>query len=176
MFNFFVLAAEVAPDGPAPVTVIAEAVKDQSWWPVLAIAAGSMLFAKLVSWIASWLDTKGQELVKKELAELHTKINATGVGAQIQADDALFNALEAAIPDVFATLSKDLQAALLDAKLSKEEVFKFAGDLWAAAKPHIEGGAHDYLKNSSFSDGRQVAEMILRRWIAKRQLAKGVSS
>jgi hypothetical protein len=166
--NFFILAqaAEVAAEA-------AKAPEAPSGWAALiAMFLGGIVFTKAAGWLAKWLQNAGAELVVDKLAKFNERLNKNEVMAQIHADDAVLGALEAAVPVAFNAAGEGIKAAAMDGKISIEELKIIAKNAWEAAKPHIQGGAHDYLKNSSFSDGEVAAKYVLDRWLAKRKAAQ----
>jgi len=139
-------------------------------WKSAAILMGGMILMKLFAWISGWVNGKGAEIVHERLTELQSKINQNTVAGQIQADDAIINILQNTIPLVIAELTKDVTEAMKDGKITDEEWKEIASKLWEAAKPQIVGGANDYLENSSFSDGKVVAEMVFKRFFARQKV------
>lgn len=152
------VAAEAAPDAG-----------DGGWWKMGVAVLGGMLLTRLISWLADWLTGHGEEKIAAALAKAQEKINATSIGSQISADDAIIKILEQAIPDVLAVVSEKVKTDLKDGKLDKSEWEKIGNLLWEAAKPHIQGGANDYLKNSSFKDGAAIATLVAKRFFAKKE-------
>lgn len=141
---------------------------------VLASVLGILLLQAL-QWASKWLDGKGVDFVKAELEKLRTKMNENSILSQIQADDAVINILEACLPDVVHELGADVQQALADGKIDKADWVMIGTKVWEKAKPQIQGGANDYIKASSFSDGAAIAQIIAKRFFVKQSLAvKGV--
>ena len=153
----------------ATTTVVTEMPEagDASTWKLIAVGLFGALLAKVVSWVASWFDGKGAQFVQERLAKFEEKVDATSVGAQIQADNALFQIASDAIPELMSTLSENVKRDLADGKFDKVEWQDIGSKLWAATKDHVQGGANDYIKNSSFEDGQ-----VAMAWIAKKLFHK----
>ena len=130
---------------------------------------GGGILVMLAGWFAKFIDNKAAAWISRKLSSLEDKIEGTTIGAQVEADNALFAALDSAIPAALLALPEAIKVALADGKLGLEDLKVIALAIWEAAQPHITGGAHDYLKKSSFEDGRAVALMIFKRWMAKRK-------
>jgi len=162
--TWFILAAEAAP------TAAPDA--GNTWWAWASLLLGGVVVQRLFAWVSDWLHGKGEAFIKKELEDMRVKLNATALGGQIKADDAVIDALEAAIPELLTKLNDGLKNALLDGTIKSEEIKLLAASLWDCAKQHIQGGAFNYLKESSFADGAVVAEMVLRRWLGKKVVEK----
>lgn len=149
----------------ATTTVVTEMPEagDASTWKLIAVGLFGALLAKVVSWVASWFDGKGAQFVQARLAKFEEKVDATSVGAQIQADNALFDIAQKAIPEVMSTLSETVKKDLADGKFDKVEWQDIGSKLWDATKDQIQGGVNDYVKHSSFEDGK-----VAMAWIAKK--------
>lgn len=152
----------------ATTTVVKEIpVEDTGTWKLIAVGLFGVVLAKVVSWVASWFDGKGAQYIQERLAKFEEKVDATSVGAQIQADNALFKIASDAIPELMSTLSENVKRDLADGKFDKVEWQDIGSKLWAATKDHVQGGANDYIKNSSFEDGQ-----VAMAWIAKKLFYK----
>jgi len=152
--------------------LIAAEVVENLGWAHVAVGLGGGLLIMLLQWAAKWLDSKGSDFVIAELRKVQAKINENSLMGQIQADDAVEAILEKCIPSVIATLDATLQKDLADGKLDKADWIGIGMKVWAAAKPQIEGGAHDYLKASSFKDAEVLAMIVAKRFFTKQKLAK----
>jgi hypothetical protein len=64
---------------------------------------------------------------------------------------------------VFDTLSENIKKDLQDGKFDKVNWEALGTLLWEKAKPQIIGGANDYLKNSSWGDGKVVATWVIQK-------------
>lgn len=144
-------------------------------WQAIGTFLTGVVLMKLAAWFADWFTGKGAELVQENLADLQDKLNQNAVLSQVTADDAVIDALEQAIPEALAEFPQALKTALADGKLSGDDIKAIATAMWAKAEPQIRGGVSDYLKTSSFKDGKTVAELVIRRWFAKKQLDKAAA-
>lgn len=158
--DLFFLAAEAA-------NVATEAPVAGFDWKNIGVFLGGMLAMKLFSWIAGWVDGKGQKWIDERLGKLQDKVNENSVLSQIQADDALFGIIRDAIPEVLAESSDTLRQAFKDGNYDKIDWKDFGSRLWERTKEQIVGGKNDYLKNSSFEDGK-----VLGAWVAKKVFAR----
>ncbi len=131
-----------------------------------------VILVPLLKWGTTWLDGKGVSLLKTELEKLKEKSNATTVLSQIAADDAIIEIVEAAIPEVVFELSSEIQAHISNGKLEAINWNDFGERLWKKIEPQIKGGANDYLKNSSFTDGKALVMMIAQRFFKTEQVQK----
>jgi hypothetical protein len=104
------------------------------------------------------------------MIELQKKLNENSVLAQIKADEAVVKIMEDTIPEVVLEIADTLQKDLADGKFDKVNWADLGSRIWDKAKPQIVGGANDYLKTSSFEDGRTVAAWVVKRFFAKKQL------
>lgn len=145
-----------------------EFLKHIEWGSFFGGAFGVMLLSRVGEWLLGLLG-KASPWVVSQIKNLEAKVDQTGVGAQLQADNAVFDALEKAIPELIAVLPGEVSKRLEDGKITTEEWKTLAAGLWEAAKPQLEGGLHDYLKKSSFDDGKAVALMVLRRFTGKKK-------
>jgi len=141
-------------------------------WQSVALILGGLVGAKVFAWFASWIDGKGAAFIKDELTKLQEKLNQNSVLSQIHADDAVIGILEDTIPDVLHEATDDIKAALADGKIDAVEWKDIGAKLWGKAKDHIQGGANDYLKNSSFEDGAAIAAIVAKRFFVKQKLQK----
>ncbi len=141
-------------------------------WQNIALILGGVVGAKVIAWISGWLDGQGAAFVGKELEKLREKSNSNSVLSQIQADDAVVSILESTIPDVLHEATDNIKADLADGKIDSVEWKDIGAKLWAKSKEHIQGGANDYLKNSSFSDGAAIAAIIAKRFFTKQKAQK----
>lgn len=157
----------------ATTTVVKEVPVDgTNTWKLIAVGLFGAFLAKVVSWAASWFDGKGAQFVQARLAKFEEKVDATSVGAQIQADNALFDIAQKAIPEVMTVLSQNVKKDLEDGKFDKVEWQDIGSKLWAATKEHVQGGAHDYIKNSSFQDGQVAMAWIAKKLFHQKQVEK----
>jgi len=160
--NWLLLAADAAP-------VLPDGGSD-STWKAAALAFGGMLLMKLFSWLSSWINGKGKDWVNERFQSLQEKMNANTLLAQIQADDAMVKILEATIPEIVLEISETAQGDLKDGRFDVVDWMGLGKRLWERVKPQVEGGAHDYLKASSFQDGVVLSGWVLQRFF-KRQAA-----
>jgi hypothetical protein len=150
----------------------AATVGESMGWKEVAIGALSMVLMALARWASAWISSQGSDLVREELKKAQTKINENTLMGQIKADDAVFAILDRSIPLVLARLHEEVAKAGVDGKITEEEMKVIAASLWEIAKPQITGGWKDYLKESSWEDGKLVAEMALRQFFAKQKLSQ----
>ena len=141
-------------------------------WQNIALLLGGVVGAKVIAYLASWVDGKGLELVRTELEKLRSKMNEQSILSQISADDAVIDILESTIPDVIHEAGIGVTDALADGKIDAVEWKSIGAKLWDKSKAHIQGGANDYLKNSSFQDGAAIAEVVAKRYFVKQKLQK----
>jgi hypothetical protein len=141
-------------------------------WQGVALILGGVVGAKIIGFIADWLNGKGAEFVHEKLENLQTKLNENSILSQISADDAVIDILEQAIPDVLHEATDDVRAALADGKIDSVEWKDIGAKLWAKSKDHIQGGANDYLKSSSFADGAAIAAIVAQRFFKKQKAQK----
>lgn len=161
------IAAEAAPAAGG----VTDAVTKEG---VIAFLIG-VVGVGIVKWLAGWINGKGVELVQAELKKLQEKLNENSVLSQIQADDALIEIAEHAIPEVLAEITDTLKNDLKDGKLDKVDWADLGKRLWAKIEPQVRGGVNDYLKTSSFQDGQTLAAMVLKRFFAHQKAsAEGV--
>lgn len=151
------------------ITVCPDAVTDPLW-KTGALALGGMILMKFFSWISSWINGKGKDWVNERFQSLQEKMNANTLLAQIQADDAMVKILEATIPEIVLEISETAQGDLKDGRFDVVDWMGLGKRLWERVKPQVEGGAHDYLKASSFQDGVVLSGWVLQRFF-KRQAA-----
>jgi hypothetical protein len=147
-------------------------VTDGLGWAHIAACLGGGMFVMLLQWVAKWLDSKGSDFVIAELRKLQAKANENSVVGQIAADDAVEGILEKCIPDVIHTLDATVQQDLADGKIDKADWIGIGQKLWATAKPQVQGGVNDYLKNSSFKDAEVLAMAVAKRFFTKQKLAQ----
>jgi hypothetical protein len=152
---------------PPAVNAVVESSTNTSDWKSAAILMGGAILMRFATWLASWINGKGAEIVHEKLSAISAQMNQNSLLGQIKADDAIIAILERAIPTVLASIPTELAEALKDGKVTAAEFQSIAAHLWAEASPQIVGGANDYLKESSFSDGKVVAEMVFKRFFAK---------
>lgn len=141
-------------------------------WSHMAMVLGGIIVTKLAIWAAKWLDGSGAEFIQKEFEKLRAKINENTLLSQIAADDAIIRILEQCIPEVLHELSDEAQQAAAAGDWSKIDLKDLGNRLWLKAKPQIEGGVHDYIKESSFKDATAIALQIFQRFVAKNKLSK----
>ena len=153
--NWLLLAADA-------INVAPDAATDPLW-KTGALALGGMVLMKFFSWISSWMDGKGKDWINDRFQTLQAKLNSNTLLAQIQADDAMVKILEAAIPEIVLEISETSQGDLKDGRFDVVDWMGIGKRLWERVKPQVEGGAHDYLKASSFQDG-----VVLATWVAQR--------
>jgi hypothetical protein len=130
---------------------------------VIAFLMGGVLL-KAIQWVAGWMDGKGKEWIADRFSKLEEKLDQNSVLAQIQADNAVLDIIKNSIPEVFLELTETLQKDIKDGKFDKVDWEGIGGRLWERTKPHIVGGKNDYLKNSSFEDGKAVAAMVVEKF------------
>lgn len=169
------MAADVAPV-PAPTPAPAPA-SGFDWSTIFSthgiiLLLGGALGMQLLAWVAKWIDGKGVDFVKMEVEKLRSMSNATSIGSQIQADDAVVNILENMLPIVTHELDDDLKALLASGDLTKVPWNEIGARLWSAAKGQIEGGVNDYMKTSSFADGAAIAQVVAKKFFMQNQLHK----
>ena len=138
------------------------------WSFLTGILAGGLL-TRVGTFIADWFSGKGAELVGEKLNAFGEKLNQNALLGQIQADDAVIKILEKAVPDVMAELAENLRTDLKDGKLDAQNWENIAQELWKKAEPQIKGGAMDYLKHSSFGDGKVIAAEVFKRMVNKKK-------
>lgn len=159
--NFLLLAAE------GGTTVVKEVVETAqggtSGWTTLVAFLVGVVLARVAAWASQWFEGKGAQLVQERLKKFEEKLDNTSVGAQIQADNYLFKIAKGAIPEVMTVLAENVRKDLEDGKFDKVDWDGIGGKLWAVTKDHVQGGANDYIKNSSFADGQ-----VAMAWIAKK--------
>lgn len=141
-------------------------------WKEAGLVLGGMLLMRALGWVAEWINGKGQKFVEERLTKLQEKLNSNEVLAQIAADDAVINIVKDAIPEVFAELSDTVKKDLADGKFDKVSWDDIGTRLWQKVKPHVEGGKSDYLKNSSFSDGKVLATYVAKKFFSKKKEEK----
>ncbi len=141
-------------------------------WQNLAILLGGVVGAKVLAWVAGWIEGHGATFVKAELDKVQTKLNENSILGQISADDAVIGILEDAIPEVLHEATTDVTTALADGKIDSVEWKDIGAKLWAKARSHIQGGANDYLLHSSFQDGTAIAAIVAKRFFIKQKLQK----
>lgn len=134
--------------------------------------AGGMLLLMALQWASKWIDSKGVEFVKGELEKLRTKANENSLLGQIAADDAVINILEASLPEVLHEAGDEVQQAVATGNLKNFPWQTLAQNLWAKAKPQVEGGVHNYIAQSSFRDATVIAQQVIKRFLAKKALAQ----
>lgn len=141
-------------------------------WQSVALILGGVIGARVIGWLASWLNGKGAELVDQKLEKLQDKLNQNSVLAQVTADDAVIDILQQAIPDVIHEATEDIREALKDGKIDSVEWKAIGAKLWEKSKDHIRGGKNDYLANSSFADGTAIATIVAQRFFKKQKAQK----
>lgn len=162
------LAAEVVPVVAPAVEPVAEDILTKH--SVIGFLLALVVYPVL-QWLKSWIDNKGAQVVVDELKKVQAKINENSLVGQIAADDALFAIVENAIPEVIHELSDTLKNDLKDGKLNAVDWKDFAARVWAKIEPQVKGGANDYLKQSSFADGKVLAELVIKRFFSKQKAA-----
>ena len=130
---------------------------------IIAFLTGGVLL-KAVQWVAGWLDGKGKEWIADKFGKLEERLDQNSVLSQIQADNAVLDIIKNSLPEVILELGETVQKDLQDGKFDKVDWEGIGGRLWERTKPHIVGGKNDYLKNSSFEDGKAVAAMIAEKF------------
>lgn len=154
------------------VFLMLAAVPEWLNWQNAGLLLSGIVLTKIVGWLADWMEGKGQQWVHDRLEALQAKLNENSLLGQIQADDACTKIVENSIPLLFDELSETLKNDLKDGKLDKVEWQYIGGRLWEKVKPQIEGGKNDYLKNSSFADGKALAAWVAERWFKKQKAVK----
>ncbi len=137
------------------------------WHAVLLGGAGF----GVLKWVTGWLDGRGSAFIIAQLEVLKKKSNENSVLAQIAADDAIINIFEMVIPDVLHRLDEHVKADLADGDIDVVDWVKFGASLWASTQEQITGGANDYLKNSSWNDGKKLAEIVAKRFFITQKLS-----
>lgn len=129
-----------------------------------------------LQWVTNLLTgEKAASFVRAELEKLRVYSNAHEVMAQIQADDALINICEAAIPLVLHDLGDETHQAIAAGNILAVDWKAFGQKLYGEVKDQVEGGLNNYLKTSSFSDGEALAAMIAKKFfITQKMAAKGL--
>lgn len=153
-----------------PFLILADAAAVATDWKTWALFFAGMIGMRAAAWIATWFDGKGAEWIKAELEKLQAKMNQNSVLSQIQADDACVKILESVIPLVLKDAADDVKAAVASGDFKTIPWKVIAEHAWALAEPQIKGGANDYLKQSSFADGKVLAEMVMKKYFAKKQV------
>jgi len=167
--NWILVAMEAS---STVVEAAPDANPDMGWWKTVALVALGGLGYKALSWISSWLKDSGKEWIAERFEKLQDLINKNSIMAQIQADEAVMKILEAAIPEVLAEIADTAKKDLQDGKFGKEDWDGLGTRLWEISKPHIYGGKNDYLKESSFEDGRVLAAMVMKKFFNKKKAKK----
>lgn len=140
---------------------------------VVSFLMGGALL-KAVQWVAGWMDGKGKEWIAERFAKLEERLDQNSVLAQIQADNAVLDIIKDCIPEVMLELNETIQKDLQDGKFDRMDWDGIGARVWERAKPHIVGGKHDYLKNSSFNDGKVVAAMVVAKFFKAKKVEGGV--
>jgi len=138
-------------------------------WKEAGLVLGGMLLMRLVGWLSEWINGKGQKFIDERLVKLQEKLNSNEVLAQIAADDAVVNIVREAIPEVMAELAATVKKDLADGHFDKVDWDSIGARLWEKVRPHVEGGKADYLKNSSFSDGKVLATYVAKKFFNKKK-------
>ncbi len=158
MTGLFILAAEAS----------AAATVGDSWWKEIGLVLLGGVGLRLIQWIADFFSGSGQTKILSLLTLAQKKANENSVLSQLQIDDALINIVKGAVPEVINTLAENVKRDLKDGKLNKAEYEGLVGRVWDAAKPQVIGGANDYLKQSSWNDGKEVAGLVIKRFFSKK--------
>lgn len=156
--------------GEAAKTVAENSVS-LDWKAVLWGLAGAAIL-RMIQWFADFATQGGQKKLVDLLGEALKKSNDTAVGAQIQADDAMVKILESVIPIIMNSLSENLKNDLKNGKLDKDQWDHIYALTWAKVQPVVVGGANDYLKKSSWTDGIVVAKFVWEKWLATKKEGK----
>jgi len=156
------IAAEVMDSATTVITPEAP-VSSGALELIIAFLMGGVLL-KAIQWVAGWMDGKGKEWIADRFSKFEEKLDQNSVLSQIQADNAVLDIIKNSIPEVFLELTETLQKDIKDGKFDKVNWEGIGGRLWERTKPHIVGGKNDYLKNSSFDDGKAVAAMVVEKF------------
>ena len=168
--SWILFAAEAAPTA-AEVAETVVANSDKPWyWQMAAAFLGGVVATKLAGWVSGFIEGKAKEWIVERLSNLEERIDQTGIGSQIQADNAVINILKECLPEMMQHVTAEVIRDLKDGKLDEIKLKSLAQELAEIAKGHIEGGKHDYLKNSSYKDLQTVAEWVIKNWFGKKKL------
>jgi hypothetical protein len=136
---------------------------------IVSFLMGGVLL-KALQWVAGWMEGKGKEWVAERFSKLEERLDQNSVLAQIQADNAVLDIIKNCIPEALLELTETAQKDLQDGKFDKVDWDGIGARVWERAKPHIVGGKHDYLKTSSFNDGKVVAAMVVSRFFKAKKV------
>lgn len=161
----FTLAAEVVNSATTAINAEPSGIL----YMIVAFLMGGVLL-KAVQWVAGWFDGKGKEWIAERFAKLEERLDQNSVLSQIQADNAVLEIIKNCIPEVILELGENIKNDLKDGKFDKVDWDGIGARLWERAKPHIVGGKNDYLKNSSFSDGKAVAALVVSKFFKAKKV------
>lgn len=136
---------------------------------VIILTSGVVTFG--LTKLVGWADSKGIQFLIAEMEKLRALSNSNSVLSQLQCDDALIDLCEQIIPESIHEADDAVKTALAAGDIHKVDWTALGKDIWGKAKGHVEGGANDYLKNSSFKDGEVLAAMIAKRFFVTQKVA-----
>ncbi len=137
-------------------------------WAVI-ITSGVVTYG--VTKLIGWADSKGLQFLIAEMEKLRALSNSNNVLSQLKCDDALIDLVEQILPESVHDADEAVKTALAAGDIHKVDWTALGKDIWSKAKAHVVGGANDYLKNSSFSDGEALAAMIAKRFFITQKVA-----
>lgn len=129
----------------------------------VALFAVSVIGVQGLQWLSKWLDGQGATYVQAEIQKLHSELDQTTAGKflmQFHAEAALFTMVENAVPVVFQELSDEIKSNLSTGNLKDVDWKKIGVTVWSKIRDQAQGGWHDYLHHSSYSDGEAMSAKI----------------